>query len=48
MVKDVKVIASEECITQHRIVVATINLKPHPIKPRVYAPRIKTWNFMTQ
>jgi len=45
MVKDVKVIANEECITQHRIVIATITLKPCSIKPRVYVPRIKTWKL---
>ena len=39
--RDVKVICNEECITQHKLLVADIAVDGRPAKPRIVPPRRK-------
>ena len=44
-VKNVMVIASEECVQQHRLVVAVLNLKSFKKKKTVFTPRLRVWKL---
>ena len=43
--KDVKVIAGEECIPQHRLVVCDLALKVRREPKKSFVPRRKIWNL---
>ena len=42
---NVKVIPSEECVQQHKLVVCDLKVKIPPIKKRSFTPRIRTWKL---
>ena len=44
-VRDVKVIPNEECVTQHKLLVADININSVSPKPRIVPPRRKIWKL---
>ena len=44
-IKDTKVISSEECITQHKLLVCDLVVSTKPIKPIRIPPRRKTWKL---
>ena len=41
----VKVIPSEECFQQHKLVVCNLKVKISPIKKRFFTSRIRTWKL---
>jgi hypothetical protein len=44
-VRDVKVIGSEECVTQHKLLVSDLNLVSHHRKPRSLPTRRRIWRL---
>ena len=44
-VRNVKVIPNEECVTQHKLLVADIEVNGHSPKPRIVPPRRKVWKL---
>ena len=44
-IKDTKVISSEECITQHKLLVYDLVESAKPVKPICIPPRRKTWKL---
>ena len=44
-IKDRKVISSEECITQHKVLVCDLVVSAKPVKPIHIPPRWKTWKL---
>ena len=42
---NVKVIPSEECVQQHKLVVCDLKVKIPPIKKHSFTPRIHTWKL---
>ena len=45
MVKDVKVIPSEECVTQHKLLVGSLNLYPSNVQERPFVPKRRVWKL---
>ena len=45
IVSNVKVIASEECVFQHRLMIAEMNFPTQKAHKRKYVPRIKVWKL---
>ena len=46
--RNIKVINSEECVSQHRLLVCDVSLKFSPPKRRQYAPKLRTWKLRDQ
>ena len=44
-IKDTKVISSEECVTQHKLLVCDLVVSAQPVKPICIPPRRKTWKL---
>ena len=44
-VHDIKVISNEECLTQHKLLVADITVDGHSPKPRIVPPRRRVWKL---
>ena len=42
-VHDIKVISNEECLTQHKLIVADITVDGHSPEPRILPPRRRVW-----
>lgn len=45
MVKDVKVIPGEECVTQHKLLVGNLNLRPAVAEERPFIPKRRVWKL---
>ena len=45
LVRDVKVIAGEECAPQHKLVVCDLNIKSTVERKRPFVPRMKIWKL---
>ena len=45
MMRDAKVIGGEECVTQHKLLVADLALKTSLMKPRVFPPKRRLWKL---
>ena len=46
--KNIKVIAGEECVTQHRLLVCDLTLKFAPPRHRPYIPKLRLWKLREQ
>ena len=45
LVKDVKAIPNEECVSQHKLLVADTSLSVHPPKRRKFVPKCRIWKL---
>ena len=45
LLKDVKVIPGEECLTQHRLLLCSFKVSTVPKPKRKFTPRLKTWKL---
>ena len=43
--RNVKVTPNEECVTQHKLLVADIEVNGHPPKSQIVPPRRKVWKL---
>ena len=45
MVKDIKVIPSEECAPQHKLLIGELQVKQQKLHPKSYTPKLRSWKL---
>ena len=45
MAKDIKVIPSEECVPQHKLLICELRLKTPKPHPKPFSPKLRSWKL---